>query len=256
MKITNALRELGLGENEAAVYLFLAQNGPSYATQIQAAVELDKVPVYRALSALRGMGYVESIGETRNQQFEACATNQLLDKYDWKLNELSNARRGVEVFVGGLADRQRDWYKEKKISLYEGKDGFRLWNEERLGSGAELIREFGSNSFLKEFFAPDEFDVYMKQYIRRRVDLGIQMQSLQDEHDLRDFDASDERLLKEQRVISVADLVGAYVSVFGSRFGYYSMHAGRYQGVIVDDPMLSNVWAVFFDVMWANGRKV
>lgn len=256
MKMQSALKELGLNANEAAVYLFLVQNGARYATQIQAALGMDKVPVYRALSALKDKEYVHSIGETRNQQFAARPIQKLLAKYDQRAEQLAAARLDIETFVRNLADKQHELYKENKIQVFEGTEGYRLWNEERLRGRVDTIREFGQNIFLEEFFSPAEFDEYMRAYIKRRVAKGIRIMSMGDARRLRDFDASAPALLKEQRVVNTPENMDIFMSTFGSRFGFYTRQGGRYLGIIIDDSMLAMMITMFFDAMWDKGQKI
>jgi sugar-specific transcriptional regulator TrmB len=96
----------------------------------------------------------------------------------------------------------------------------------------------------------------MRAYIKRRVAKGIRMMSMGDARHLRDFDASNPTLLKEQRAADTPENMDAFMSIFGSRFGFYTRQSGRYLGVIIDDPMLAQMMVMFFDALWNKGQGI
>ena len=257
MDVTRALQKLGLNTTEAAIYLYLAQQEPCSGPQIQAALAFQKVPTYRALKALRTRGLIEAFGESRNQRFGALPLAKLLSRYDEQLQELSEARRGLESFMARLSERQDDLYKQKNITIYEGRSGYRLWTQERLRGDVKVIRECGRDDFLHELFPPEEVRGFMEQYIERRVAKGIAMHLLHDSNEtLIDYDHSDPAKLKETRTTKLPRELTSFISIFGSRFGFYTKRQGMYMGVIIDDAMLADMLAFFFDSLWQNSKQV
>lgn len=257
MDISAALQKLGLNTTESAIYLYLTQNGPSYAAQLQTALAFQKVPVYRALKELKAGGYVETLGETRNQRFAALPPAKLLGRYDEQVAELRQARTGLEDFMTRLTDQQSELYKQNNITICEGKSGFRLWNEERLHKDVTVIREWGSDIFLHDFFDPAELHPYMRDYIARRVSKGIHMRVLHDSAEpVVDYDHSNPKVLKETHLAAMPQGTRVFMSTFGSRFGFYTQQQGRYVGVIVDDPMVTQMLSWLFDALWSASKKV
>ena len=256
MDISSALEKLGLSQTESNIYLFLLRNGPRHATHIQAALELQKVPAYRALNALKAKGCIDALGETRNQRFAARPVQTLLDKYDAQAKELAQARTSLESLVHTLANQQNELYKQNKIQIYEGVEGYRLWSEERLRGDVQVIRECGYDSFLHEFFSPEEVRGHMQRYIARRVRKGIHMRCFHHAGEpLIDYDCSDPAKLKETRSVQLPKGI-AFISVFGSRFGFYTRQDGKYVGAIIDDAMLARTIEFFFDALWQHGKKI
>ena len=77
-EIERVLSELGLSENEAKVYLYLAKNGPQKASEISKNLKIHKVEVYRFLKYLENKALVESALE-RPTRFSALPFEQTLD---------------------------------------------------------------------------------------------------------------------------------------------------------------------------------
>lgn len=253
----DALLDMGFSNNEAAVYVFLLQNGTSYAPQIQTALDLEKMPTYRALTSLRARGYVTAIGETRNQQFVAAPLETLLEEHEQRAQRLTKTRNDIEALARALADQQHALYTDRRIKLFEGTEGYRLWNEERLQGDTDLIREFGRQRYIDEFFSADELEGYVAAYIKRRTAKRIPIRVLSaSNEEVPHFDRTDKKILKQSRVVEIPTDVEAFLSVFGSRFGFYTKQSGRYVGVIIDDPMMARMMSMIFDVLWETGEDV
>ncbi|HSX05865.1 MAG TPA: helix-turn-helix domain-containing protein [Candidatus Saccharimonadales bacterium] len=257
MDVSAALQKLGLNRVESAIYLYLTQNGPSLGADLQTALAFQKVPTYRALKELKARGYIESLGQARNQRFAALPLATLLSRYDEQVQELRQARAGLESFMARLVDQQSDLYKQNNVKIYEGREGYRLWNEERIGKDVDMIRECGPDHFLYEFFSPEEARAYMLNYIDRRLKKNIPIRIIHDTTEaIHDYDRTDRAVLKETHAVPLPPGLTTFMSIFGNRFGFYTRQNGRYVGVIIDDPMMTQLLIWFFDNVWQNGKKV
>ena len=168
MDAVDALEALDITPTESAIYLFLLQNGPSYGSQLQIALELQKVPVYRALKALKAKDYIEALGETRNQRFAARPVQTLLDAYDAKAKQLASAKQELESLITTLASHQNNLYKQNRIKIYEGKEGFRLWDEARIGKDVDIIgHRIVHGGDLPPFIEFNEFFLYIRRIHQR-----------------------------------------------------------------------------------------
>jgi sugar-specific transcriptional regulator TrmB len=257
MNIHVALKRLGLSASAANVYLFLLQHGRSTSPQIQSALTMDKVVTYRALSELESSGYIERLGATRGQQFVARPIEILLERYDQEARKIAEAKNDVEMFMKDVVAKRQDLYKQHNIQVYEGVEGYRVWMDERLSGNADVIREYGRDDFVSQFFAPDEIDSYMDAYIQRRVAKSIHIQVIADAGtDLPKRDYSDEAILKQTRTVAMPAHLDGFMSVFGNRVGFYTKQSGEYLGIIIEDSMLASMMKIFFDSLWSQGKEV
>ncbi len=258
MDHVEALAHLGLSQSEAEIFLFVLRNPRCFAPQIQAGLRLEKMSVYRALNSLKDQGFVESVGALRNQQFVAVSEQDVLGYFNQRRESLRQACEDMTQILHELRDRQHTVYKEKRITVYEGLDGWTSWNEERLRHPNGPIMEFGQHSFVLQFFAsPADYFAYTQDFITRRVAKKLPIHVLTDARD-RDthFDTTSTQLLKEVRVVSMDQSLDALVSIFGKRFGFYTQEAGSYLGVIIDDPMLATLMGILFKALWNQAQPV
>jgi sugar-specific transcriptional regulator TrmB len=252
----NVLAEIGMTEIESRIYLFLVQQGPSLGSQIQIGLNFTKVPVYRALDALKRGGFVRSVGESRNQKFIAADPDQILKSYDQRMKSLIVARSQFELMSRSLIQPSQ-LYKDNRITVYEGKPGYRLWMEQRLQGHDHEICEFGSNTFVEQFFdSTADMDHYMNEYIARRIQKRIYLRTLGTSQRLHGFDVSSPEFLKEQRTVPADAGDEALFSIFSGKVGFYTRNNDQYLGVIVDDQLIASLMLRFFNALWAGASVV
>jgi sugar-specific transcriptional regulator TrmB len=255
MDITQSLQKLGLTSNETAVYLFLLSNGPNSGTDIYTTLGLDKASCYRAINSLLKLGLINTSGATKNQQFFIEDVYHLHDLINTKEKELASIRNDFSELINSIEANSEQLYKSQNIEIFQGKDGYLLWNERRLKGNHKLIKELGTRKFLNKIISDKEYNSYMRGYLKKRVSKNIHMQSLGDiseEHD--DIDITDPKLLKEARTFPKDLGMDAFLSIFGDHFGYYSFKADKFMGVIVFDPMMSKLLSAMFDVLWQQAN--
>lgn len=77
-RIIKALKELGLSNVDAQVYVFLAKNGSHSEREIAGILEIQESQVYRSLKNLQSIEIVKAIGE-HPVQFSAAPFEKLID---------------------------------------------------------------------------------------------------------------------------------------------------------------------------------
>lgn len=104
--LKNALKNFGVTEKEAEVYIFLAKGGTLKTGQIAKRLEKNKGTVYRILSNLKKKGLVEATLEFPTR-YTAVSLEKIIDSY------IRSRREEVDLVEKTKKDLLRDW---KKIS--------------------------------------------------------------------------------------------------------------------------------------------
>jgi sugar-specific transcriptional regulator TrmB len=258
MNTVASLQKLGLSESEAAVFLFLTQHGTAKAPEIQTALDLNKVAAYRALNALGDKGLVTTFGDKRVQKYAAEPLQKLLVQYDHNIQELHDARTELNQWISELADQENQLYKERKIQVYEGLEGFRLWNKERLSDDVKIIREFGHNFFWLDIAKTrNAGQAATIEYMHRRIQKNISLRSIfTGSRDIPAHARTRKDYLKQSRYLDMPSVPTLCLSIFGSRFGYYSGDKEVYRGVIINDRLLASMMQLVFDNLWEQAEPV
>lgn len=261
MSIIASLEKLGLSEQEAAIFVFLAQSGPAKAPQIQAALAINKLAAYRALKRLTDGGFVITYGDKRLQKYAAVPLQKVVSEYDKNVHDIRQAQSEFEDWSKNLAQKEEQLYKDRKIQVYEGVEGLRLWYTERLNGDVPLIREFGNNLFWYKLPDSAEMGNIMTLDARhKRLDKKIPLQSIfvtDSSTDVVDDHARTRAdYMKETKVINIPGLPTGNISVFGTRFGFYTLENGVMRGVIVEDSTLAGLVNAIFEMLWQQAQLV
>jgi sugar-specific transcriptional regulator TrmB len=125
--LVDHLRELGLDEDEASIYVHLGLQGPLRATEVAEAARVSRPQAYRILDLLAQRGYVAA-SATRPTRYEARALDFLLEDYKADLRARSDLVLRKEADLkrafAAARDRQRPEASEPSgyFALHRGRD--------------------------------------------------------------------------------------------------------------------------------------
>ena len=158
--LTDDLKSLGFGKNEADVFVSLQELGKSGAGNIIEKTGLHRNLVYQSLKALEEKGLLTKIEGSGATIFQANDPSELLHLV--KRQELT-----AQQIVQELSSRAK--IMKQKVSLYEGNTGFRsaFWDMiETLKPGQELL-------IMGIFDIDEEFQGMIKTFHEERAAAGI-----------------------------------------------------------------------------------
>lgn len=248
MKINTSIKKLGLTENEINVYSYLLHNGESSGKKIFRSLSMDKAASYRAIKKLKRLKLAYSIGENRNQVFGASDPSILQELVLQKKDEIDEIEKDVDFFIENIQEFVKGTYKTKNIQVYEGNEGFKLWSEERLYKPNSLIRDLNFQPSISKYF--DQYDNYIAEYVKRRIEKGIKMRYLYAKEEKGNLAITNKKILKESRKLKNHISIPASISTFGDRCGFYTSDRGKFIGVLIKDPIITQLFTFVFDQLW------
>lgn len=161
MENERILRELGLSEAEAKVYLALLESGPSAAGGIIKKAGLHRATTYQVFQRLEEKGLVSSVVEGGRRSFMAASPRRLQDtlrQREWALEEAMPALERMQKAAGG----------RQEITVYSGVAGIRSALDamlEEVGRGGTYC-DFGVSGLFKKTLGPY---FYVWQNSKRRM---------------------------------------------------------------------------------------
>lgn len=257
MEILNNLQKIGLTKNEVDVYVFLLKNSATFGSDIHTTLGIDKSSCYRAINNLLKLKLIEKSGESKNKMFFINDSKNLDDLIDKKETEILSIKKSFRKLLSEIKKDKDGLYKQENIQIYNGIEGYKLFNEQRLRGNHKYVKELGTRLFIEKIISSDEYYSYMNSYIKRRIKKGIKMHTLFDISEENDsIDITDEKLLKESRQYPNKLDLGAFITIFGNYFGYYTCKNNKFMGVIVFDPLLTRLIESMYDVIWSLSKPV
>jgi len=120
-----ALRNIGLTEAEAKVYLALIELGSTTATKIITKSRLHKSTTYETLERLTNKGLVSSIVKDKKKFFQAANPEKLLDI-------VKERESAIQSILPELKLKSRLAEEKQEVTVYEGKEGLKTLLEDFL----------------------------------------------------------------------------------------------------------------------------
>ncbi len=243
--IINYLKDLGLNEKQAEIYLALVEigKGTAYAIAKQAKVKWPNT--YVILEELRSRGLVLKIPHDKNTVFMAKDPSELFVEQEEKIR---NAKRMLPELLARTSRKNT-----KAITyLFEGLDGVEkaLKYKESSFENNELLAfyakaEKGSDSIPKMYFDHDKTLAQQKTKIRAFAPTHQSIQSF------RKRDKLPERQVIELPISEFSPNVSVEV---GDTFIKIFLHKEK-QALIVENKDFSNLMKQIFEMLW-NNKKV
>jgi len=163
MKDLDVLKELGLTETEAKIYLVLLETGSTLAGVVIRKTGFHRATTYQILQRLKEKGLVSSIIKGKKQYFQAAEPGRLVD-------DLREKEEKLKDILPDLIARLKNSKEKQEITVYAGEKGIRFVFDkilEELGSRGEYF-DFGVSGLFKEILG-SYWDLWQKQKKKQKI---------------------------------------------------------------------------------------
>ena len=130
-QILDYLIQLGLNEVEAAVYLYLLENGPKSLLELSRETNIDRAKIYRHVEKLIQKKLIEESGAGWGKKIKASSPKNLVLMITEKEEQLQAQKAALPNVLESLKDLPTYVQREFEINHYHGTDGLKqmLWNQ-------------------------------------------------------------------------------------------------------------------------------
>lgn len=156
------LKELGLSDGEAKVYLALLKLGPSTVNKITKITEQHRTTIYDFLEHLSKKGLVSYVIKNKTKYYKIADPDKLLKMLKEKESHLTQ-------ILPQLRELAKIPKEEVSVEVYSGKEGFKSILNDELKAGENLYG-FG----IDETKFKERFPIIMEQFLRKERKTGIQ----------------------------------------------------------------------------------
>jgi len=164
MEIKETLKELGLTEHEAKVYLALLELGPSLAGQISGKTGIHRRNVYDITERLVKKGVIGYVIKNNRRLFEAVNPDKFLNILKEKQSELEESLPELKLLYQKTKEKQ-------ETNFYKGTEGLKTVFQDQLEDNKEVLILGASHSAFE--ILPFYFKWYdidrKKKKIRARI---------------------------------------------------------------------------------------
>ncbi len=247
----NQLKNIGLSENEAKVYLAMLELGPATMLEISAKAGINRPTAYVQVEALKKLGLVSTQTKGKKQLFMAESPEQLESVLDSKNRELEQKKGELGKVLPELLTLFNLGDAKPEVRFFEGKEGLLRMEEEFLKAKEKnMIGIMSLDDVLNVF--PESSDSYTK----RRIKKGIHTRSIYTYSKGPIFKDSDPATLRESKFISPEKLpFNVDITVYDDIVAIAALR-GRVSGAMIRHQEIANSFKNFLNLIWNFADKL
>ena len=158
---TEALRNIGLTENEIKIYLDLLKSGASTAYDIGKRTDIYRVHVYDKLEQLMNKGLVTHVYMGSKKFFQATNPSKIKQYLEDKMRELKSQENSVNAILPELEAMTKLPRQDTFVEVFRGNEGLKYFLKDIIKTGNEvLITGIDDRKY------QEALPIFMKQYFR------------------------------------------------------------------------------------------
>jgi HTH-type transcriptional regulator, sugar sensing transcriptional regulator len=241
----NELKNIGLSDNEAKVYLAMLELGPAPVLEIAAKAGINRPTAYFQIETLKKMGLVSSQNKGNKQLFVAESPDQL----EFIINRETKVIEQKKAELSKVLPELKTLYNlaEDKpiVRFFEGLDGLIKMQDEFLKSKPKEILAITSADDVFKVF-PKQLETYTPERVKRKIhSRGIYTSSKGDF-----LKATDKQMLRQTKYVKAEDLpFHADITIFGNSVAIASLR-GKLSGTIIEDKGIADSFKSLFEFNW------
>lgn len=241
MQLDEALKQFGLTEKEAKIYLALLELGVASVQKIAQKAKIARPTAYDILESLQNQSLVSVFEKGQKKQYSPTDPAIILDRTRQKSKNLEDIFPQLKALYNLPLEKP-------KVRFYEGIEGIRVILDEVLKEGKELF-SIGS---AEDIFGNLDF---FPAFVKKRVELGIQTKViLRDSKKARERQKLGSKELREVKIIPADYQFHALMMIFGNKVAMISL-AKDYVALLTESRELAAMQKELFRLNWGNMAK-
>lgn len=239
------LKDFGLEEREAVVYLTCLRLGQTTPNIISRESDIQRTYVYNILDDLFEKGLVSVVEIRGKKTYSAISAENFKALQANKLRRLESILPELKAFAAPIGDRP-------KVRFYEGKEGIFIAQQEtlKMPRGSELLAYATGEGLYKH--DPD----FAMDYIRQRVKKGIIARSLAaDTPETRKFTDNNNEQLRITRLVP-ADLFPFTneINIWENKVSIMSVQSD-FLAVVIESESIARTQRSIFELAWRGAAE-
>jgi sugar-specific transcriptional regulator TrmB len=236
------LREYGLSDKEAKVYLTCLKLGASTANRISSSTELRRSTTYDILESLKSKGLIGSFVKDKKLYFQASEPLELISL-------LRSKEEKIRAIIPQLEKIKATVAEKPKVELFEGIQGVTVLLE-KLYAEKELLLYGSAHK------ASETLKHIPESLARRRVELGIELRAVFEHSKYATFRIEDPKIKKftQMRFLDIMQAFPSVTFIAGDQVGILTVEK-EIVGIRIVDKEISKTQKLIFENFWKQAEK-
>ena len=241
----NQLKNLGLSDNEAKVYMAMLELGPATVLEISAKAGVNRPTTYVQIEALKKMGLTSTQTKGKKQLFIAESPEQIEFMIERQKGELEHKKEEFQKFLPELTNLFNLSDSKPQVRFFEGKEGILKIQGEFLKTRADFICGISDFDSVIELF-PSFSSAYSLKRAEKRIPSKLIYTSSKGSF----LEETDKEFLRESKYVSKDKLsLGSDITIFGDKIAILALK-GKISGVIIEHKEMADSLRSVFELLW------
>jgi len=241
--LTLVLKNIGLTDKEAKVYLSCLKNGTSVVSSIASAAGINRVTAYDILEKLKVRGLVSYFSKRKMKYFDALSPEIVVEQFEKKTNDLRTALPEFKR-LSGVTNHPR-------IRYFEGIEGIKAIYTDTLSSKTEILNYSNSKEIRKNW------PTYDKDYVEKRAKKNIFLRGIcQKDSQGEIVKSQDSKYFREMCLVSPEkfDLTNE-INIYDDKVAIISFKS-ELIGMIIESPEIALSQRAIFNMCWEFSKML
>lgn len=249
-----SLKNIGLSNEQIAVYQALMEFGKLPASTIAAKAGVSRVITYKILDQLENMGIVQKLETPKSVAvFFPADPENLINLVEKKKQELINLETNCATAVSLLKPQFNLLRDKPGIRFYEGLEGVKKVLDDSLFSESEIYTYVNVDMVLEHFSAVND------AYVATREKRGISKKILAaDTPTARKYEKEHEDALTDMYIVGKENVpFAAVMNIYDNKISYITVGSSSDNliGVIVEDARIADMHRYFFESLYRYAQQ-
>lgn len=256
LDIINQLKELGLDNKEAQIYLTLLQKGVLTPLELSRITKINRTTIYRLLESLKEICIVEEILDQKSTKFQAGDPQKLQMLLTKREAELSQIKQVLPNLITNLSKVEDTIPSPTKVIYYRGKSGLQqlLWNTLKAADKTEVVG-YGYLNWNESIGRPFAEKI-RQEYVSRKI-YSKEILNTSDEEKKYTEVFPYVRQFYEGRYLPKSKLeINHDTYIYNDIFAFHHFFKDDLFGVEIHNPEIAKTQRQIFYLLWKMAKEI
>lgn len=245
----NKLRNIGLSDKEARVYVAMLELGPASVQNIATKAGINRPTTYVQIESLKKMGLVSSQQKNKKQLYIPESPEQLEVIIARQLAETEEKKKMLESVLPEMVNLYAMGEHKPQVRFLEGKEALKVLLRDFLTVKNKQLLGISNIDLVVSML--DQSDIH--KYSRERVNKGINAKFIFATANDNRVLKTDPENLRETLYLPYSDLPFiADMTIYGDKVAIATLEKGIVC-VVIQHPQIANSFRALFNMLWALG---
>lgn len=238
------LKNFGLSDNEAKVYLAALELGQGTVQELGKKAGVKRTTVYTTIEGLKQKGLVSQTKKGKKTFFAAESPERLVQLSERRHQQLKKALPELKSIYNIAGAKP-------KLMFYEGREGYLAVYENILKDKPKELLVIASYADFCRHIDAD----YEEDWIKRRVKTGIKLRWLDSETKLtRLMQAEDKKSLREIRFLPKGFSFTSTMFIYQDKVIIVSGKQKEFMAVVIENSEFYQMFKQLFEMLWLRNK--